>query len=101
VKSDYGCLVQPKHETTDGLSYCLDTVLPQRDENEQLDGFWWPARAALLSHLWRHCWKVNHFSLCLLSYALHQMNKCGKIQYVWISTKLGFRCAWSRGRKTS
>jgi len=35
--------------------------------NEQLDGFWWPARAALLSHLWRQCRNVNHFSLCFIS----------------------------------
>ena len=39
MKSDYGCLVQPKHVTTDGLSYCLDIVLAQRDETNSLTDF--------------------------------------------------------------
>jgi hypothetical protein len=39
VKSDYGCLVQLKHETTDGLSYCLSIVLAQQDERNSLTDF--------------------------------------------------------------
>jgi len=39
VKSDYGCLVQPKHVATDGLSYRLGIVLAQRDETNSLTEF--------------------------------------------------------------